>query len=126
VAITTSFLVSPALGLATTLAVVGHEILQEAGDFVLLLHSGFTRRQAVIWNGLSGLSTLLGALVAYAALDQVTWAVPYALVVAAASFLYIGLADLVPGLHGRHESVSGIGRVGMMVGGIGTILLMPH
>ena len=126
VAIATSFLASPTLGLATTLAVVGHEIPQEVGDFVLLLHSGLSRRQAVIWNGLAGLSTLLGALVAYAALDQVTWAVPYALAVAAASFLYIGLADLVPGLHGRHEAVSGMGRLGMMLWGIGTILLMPH
>jgi zinc and cadmium transporter len=126
VAITTSFLASPALGLATTLAVVGHEIPQEVGDFVLLLHSGLSRRQAIIWNGLASFSTLLGALLAYAALDQVTWAVPYALAVAAASFLYIGLADLVPGLHGRHEAVSGMGRMGMMLGGVGTILLMPH
>ena len=119
-------LASPALGVATAVAVIGHEIPQELGDFVLLLEGGFSRAKALLWNGLSGLATLAGAVLAYVALAQATWVVPYALAVAASGFLYIGLADLVPGLHGRRGAASGILQFLMMLLGIAIIAFIQH
>ena len=109
-----------------SVAVIGHEIPQELGDFVLLLEGGFSRAKALLWNGLSGLATLAGALLAYVALAQATWVVPYALAVAASGFLYIGLADLVPGLHGRRGAASGILQFLMMLLGIAIIAFIQH
>lgn len=126
VAVAAAFLASPALGVATAVAVIGHEIPQELGDFVLLLEGGFSRAKALLWNGLSGLATLAGALLAYVALAQATWVVPYALAVAASGFLYIGLADLVPGLHGRRGAASGILQFLMMLLGIAVIAFIQH
>ncbi len=126
VAVAAAFLASPALGVATAVAVIGHEIPQELGDFVLLLEGGFSRAKALLWNGLSGLATLAGAVLAYVALAQATWVVPYALAVAASGFLYIGLADLVPGLHGRRGAASGILQFLMMLLGIAIIAFIQH
>lgn len=121
VAVAAAFLASPSLGIATAVAVIGHEIPQEIGDFCILLGSGFSRAKALLWNGLSGLATLVGALLGYAMLGQATAMVPYILAVAAAGFLYIGLADLVPGLHGRRAAGSGLIQFVMMLAGIATI-----
>ena len=126
VAVAAAFLASPSLGFATAVAVIGHEIPQEIGDFVILLASGFSKSKALLWNALSGLATLVGALVAYVALGQATAVVPYALAVAAAGFLYIGLADLVPGLHGRSGAASGLLQFLMMLAGIATIAFIQH
>ncbi len=126
VAVAAAFLASPTLGLVTAVAVIGHEIPQELGDFVILLEGGFSRAKALLWNGLSGLATLAGALLAYVALAQAAWVVPYALAVAAAGFLYIGLADLVPGLHGRSGAASGVLQFMMMLAGIATIAFIQH
>ncbi len=126
IAVAAAFLASPSLGIATGIAVIGHEIPQEIGDFVILLESGFSKAKALLWNGLSGLSTLAGALVAYVALGQAAAVVPYALAVAAAGFLYIGLADLVPGLHGRSGAASGVLQFMMMLAGIATIAFIQH
>ncbi len=126
VAVAAAFLASPTLGLVTAVAVIGHEIPQELGDFVILLEGGFSRAKALLWNGLSGLATLAGALLAYVALAQAAWSVPYALAVAAAGFLYIGLADLVPGLHGRSGAASGVLQFMMMLAGIATIAFIQH
>ena len=126
VAVAAAFLASPPLGVATAVAVIGHEIPQELGDFVLLLEGGFSRAKALLWNGLSGLATLAGAVLAYVALAQATWVVPYALAVAASGFLYIGLADLVPGLHGRRGAASGILQFLMMLLGIAIIAFIQH
>lgn len=126
VAVAAAFLASPSLGVATAVAVIGHEIPQEIGDFVILMSSGFSRAKALLWNGLSGLATLVGALVAYVTLGQATEVVPYALAVAAAGFLYIGLADLVPGLHGRSGAASGVLQFLMMLTGMAIIAFIQH
>lgn len=126
VAVAAAFLASPSLGIATAVAVIGHEIPQEIGDFIILLGSGFSRAKALLWNALSGLATLVGALLGYAMLGQATALVPYILAVAASGFLYIGLADLVPGLHGRRGAASGLIQFVMMLGGIATIAFIQH
>jgi zinc and cadmium transporter len=96
VLIAAAFLTDPALGWATAIAVIAHEIPQEAGDFVLLLSSGLTFRRALTLNALSGLASVVGALVGYVGLSHAEAFLPYALVLAAASFIYIAIADLLP------------------------------
>ncbi len=129
IAIGAACVASPGLGLVTTLAVLGHEVPQELSDFTILLSSGFSRYRAFFWNTLSGLGTLVGVVVAYGGLGYAEAIVPYALSVAAASFLYIGLADLVPGLHGRMGAAKGIWQFAMMLAGMVTIAMLtmlPH
>ena len=129
IAIGVACVASPALGLVTTLAVLGHEIPQELSDFTILLSSGFSPWQAFWANTLSGMATLVGVVLAFGGLAYAEPIVPYALMLAAASFLYIGLADLVPGLHGRHGAASGGWPFAMMLAGmvtIGMLTMIPH
>lgn len=94
-----SFLVSVPLGIATTLAVILHEIPQEIGDFAVLLHAGYTRKRALWLNFLSALTAVLGTLVAFmlgeAGESFTNWVLP----IAAGGFIYIAVADLIPELH---------------------------
>lgn len=129
IAIGTACVASPGLGLVTTLAVLGHEVPQELSDFTILISSGFSRAKALLWNTLSGLGTLVGVVGAYGWLAYAEPIVPYALSIAAASFLYIGLADMVPGLHGRVGAAKGVWQFVMMIVGmvtIGTLTILPH
>ncbi len=129
IAIGTACVASPGLGLVTTLAVLGHEVPQELSDFTILISSGFSRAKALLWNTLSGLGTLVGVVGAYGWLAYAEPVVPYALSIAAASFLYIGLADMVPGLHGRVSAAKGVWQFVMMIVGmvtIGTLTILPH
>lgn len=115
VAIGLSFQQSWALGAATTLAVVAHEIPQEVGDIMILRHHGWSRARAIGYNALSSLTTIPGALVAYWAGERVQWIAPYALAVSAASFLYIALADLTP----DHRAQRRLGASLVQFAGIG-------
>ena len=101
--IAAAFLADPALGWATSLAVLAHEIPQEISDFMVLLNAGVTRRRALLLNTLSGFAAVAGGVVGYFVLQQAQALVPYALVVSAASFIYIAVADLVPALHEQRE-----------------------
>ena len=96
-----AFLANVKLGVVTALAIIAHEIPQEIGDFLVLLHSGFSRRKALVANALSGLATIVGALIAYFALSQVSGWLPEILAIATASMIYVAVADLIPGLHKR-------------------------
>jgi len=103
VLITAAFLTDFHLGVVTSVAIVAHEIPQEVGDFAILLHSGFSRKKALLFNVLSSLSTIVGAMLAYYSLVNLTQLLPYILAIAASSFIYIAVADLIPGLHKRAE-----------------------
>lgn len=102
--IAAAFLADPMLGVSTTLAVVIHEIPQELGDFVLLLNAGWSRRKAFIANAASSLTAVLGGLLGYFALAGAEDLLPYVLTIAAASFIYIAVADLLPMLHRQRNS----------------------
>jgi hypothetical protein len=95
------FLVDVRLGIAAWLAAAAHEVPQELGDFGVLIHGGWKKRTALLFNLLSGLTFLVGGLVAYAASLQldVRWLVP----LAAGNFLYIGASDLVPEVNKAHS-----------------------
>jgi len=99
--IAAAFMTDIHLGIVTALAIAAHEIPQELGDFIILLHSGFNRKKALFYNILSSLGTVVGALLAYFALDGMHHLLPYILVIAASSFIYIAVADLIPSLHNK-------------------------
>ena len=98
-----AFMTDIHLGVVTSLAVAAHEIPQEVGDFAVLLHSGFSRGRGFLYNILASLTTVVGGVLAYVALQQIDAALPYVLAVAASSFIYIAVADLIPTLHQRAE-----------------------
>jgi len=121
--IAAAFLISFPLGVAAALAVFAHEIPQEVGDFAILLDSGYPTRKAFLYNLLSALAILPGAVIGYAYLEDMQAAVPYVLALSAASFIYIAMADLVPDLH-RHVALSATGRqLLLMSAGIGSIAI---
>ncbi len=101
--IAAAFLTDTHLGIVTALAIAAHEIPQELGDFVILLHSGFKRSKALYYNIISSLGTVAGAILAYFFLVDMQNLLPYILVIAAASFIYIAVADLIPGLHHKNQ-----------------------
>lgn len=105
IVIAAAFLADAALGVATTLAIVAHAVPQQVGDFAVLLHSGFARAKAFAYNVATGIATLAGALAAYAALADMQQWLPTVLAIAAASLLYVAVADLIPSLHRRAEPV---------------------
>lgn len=119
-----AFLLSLPLGVATGLAVISHEIPQELGDFAILLESGYSRGQALLYNTISALTTLPGALLAYFFLAHMMHVVPYILLVGAASFLYIALVDLTPYLHRRFGLADSLLQLGLILAGIATIWLL--
>ncbi len=123
VLIAAAFLEGHELGVVTALAIIAHEIPQEVGDFLILLHSGYSRAKALAFNLLSSLATLLGALLAYYALADLEGVVPIMLCLAAASMIYVAVADLIPGLHKRTELKATLQQVLLIGLGILTIVV---
>lgn len=103
VLITAAFLTDVQLGIVTSLAVAAHEIPQEVGDFAILLESGYSRRNALLYNMGASLATVAGGVLAYFALANVQHSLPYFLALAASSFIYIAVADLIPLLHKKTD-----------------------
>jgi zinc and cadmium transporter len=99
-AIAGTFLIDVRLGITSWLAAAAHELPQELGDFGVLVHGGWSKRRALLFNVLSGLTFLLGGLLAYGLSFQmdVSWLIPFA----AGNFLYIGASDLVPEVN-KHD-----------------------
>ena len=123
VVIAAAFLASPALGIATTVAIVAHAVPQQVGDFAVLVHSGFTRARAFVYNVAVGVATLIGALAGYIALADMQQALPTALAIAASSLLYVAVADLIPSLHRRPEPLETVKQLVLIGLGIGVIAL---
>lgn len=123
VLIAAAFMTDTALGVATTLAIIAHEIPQEVGDFMVLLNAGYNRRRALLLNFASSLMAIAGGVLGYLALDDAREATPYVLVLAAASFIYIAVADLIPEMHRRSDPRSSVVQIVFIGVGIGTILL---
>jgi len=123
VLIAAAFMTDLHLGIVTSLAVAAHEIPQEVGDFAVLLHSGYSRGKAFVFNVLSSLATLIGALVAYWSLADTQHVLPYILAIAASSFIYIAVADLIPGLHKRLHFSATMQQLALIVIGVLVIYL---
>jgi zinc and cadmium transporter len=116
--------VSIPLGVTSALAVAAHEIPQQVGDFAILLHAGYSTSKALWLNVLSGLSAAGGVLLAYLAIDRLPHILPYFLPVAAASFLYIAMSDLIPSLHRSPLEGGAIRQVLLVGAGILTVTLL--
>src|SRR4030066_1562076 len=124
VIVAAAFLVDTHLGIVTAMAIIAHEIPQEVGDFMILLHSGYSKAQAFFVNVLSSLAMLVGGVLAYFALQFVQSLVPTLLALAAASMIYVAVADLIPGLHKRAQLRDTAQQVALIALGVGSILLI--
>jgi len=121
VLIAAAFLTDVHLGLVTSLAIMAHEVPQEVGNFAVLLHSGVSRRRALLLNMLTSLTAVIGGVVGYFALEKSLAALPFALAVAASSLLYVAVADLIPELHRRTDARSGVMQVLLLTVGVAVI-----
>ena len=122
--IAAAFLENTELGIVTALAIIAHEIPQEVGDYLILLHSGYSRMKALAYNLLSSLATLVGSLLAYYALSELNEWIPYLLGLAAASMIYVAVADLIPGLHKRTELKATLQQVLLIGMGVASIAIV--
>jgi len=118
-----AFLTGTDVGIVTALAVAAHELPQEVGDLAVLLHGGFSAKRAFLANLAVGVTTLAGGLAAYLALAPFAAVLPYVLAVAAGSFVYVAVADLIPGLHRRTDPGAGLGQVALILAGLALIYL---
>ena len=118
VLIAAAFLTDVQLGIVTSLAVAAHEILQEAGDFAILLHSGFSKKKALIYNVLASLTTVLGGVLAYYSLAGLHDSLPYFLAIASSSFIYIAVADLIPTLHKKTDIKTSLQQIALILAGV--------
>jgi zinc and cadmium transporter len=124
VLIAAAFAVNIELGIVTALAIVAHEIPQEVGDFLILLHSGYSKRAAFGLNLLSSFAMVLGGCLAYFTLQGMQEWVPTLLGFAIASMVYVSVADLIPGLHRRPELQATAQQVALITLGIATVWLV--
>ncbi|MBS0380150.1 MAG: ZIP family metal transporter [Proteobacteria bacterium] len=118
VIIAAAFLNDRTLGWVTTFAVAAHEIPHRVGDFGILVNAGMSRQRALWLNLATGLASLGGALGAYFALGASMGFLPYALAFAAAGFLYVAVAGLIPGLQRRADPRTSVTQVSLMTLGI--------
>lgn len=118
VIIAASFSVSLPIGLATTLAVMLHEIPQEVGDFAVLLHAGYTKRRALGLNFLSALCALLGAAVFFMIGELATPLTVLFVPLTAGGFIYIAVADLIPELHKTKQGKDSVYQLAAVLAGI--------
>lgn len=125
-AIAVSFMVSPAVGVATTVAVFIHEIPQEVADFSVLLSGGTAPRRAILFNILSALASLLGAVLAYAFSTQVEGILPILLAVTAGGFIYIAASDLIPEIHKERRRALMVRQFGFFLVGCAVIAVLTR
>jgi zinc and cadmium transporter len=121
VVIAAAFVADVEVGVVTAIAIIAHEIPQEVGDFLVLLHSGYSRTRALVLNALSSLAMLAGGLIAYYSLQDMRQVIPALLAFAASSMIYVAVADLIPGLHRRPEIAAGVQQSLLIAAGVATV-----
>lgn len=124
VLIAAAFMADTELGIVTAVAIIAHEVPQEVGDFLILLHSGYSKRKALLLNMLASAAMVVGGVLAYFTLQSAQSLVTPLLALAAASMLYVAVADLIPGLHRRTELSATLQQVLLIGLGIATIWLV--
>ena len=124
VLIAAAFLQSTELGIIAAVAIIAHEIPQEVGDFLILLHSGYSRARALAMNLLSSAATVVGGVLGYYGLQVMEGLETTLLGIVAASMIYVAVADLIPGLHRRPEFRDGATQTVLIALGIGCIALV--
>lgn len=124
VLIAAAFLADTQLGIVTALAIIAHEVPQEVGDFLILLHSGYSKKYAFALNLLSSAAMVVGGVLAYFTLQTMQQWINTLIALAIASMLYVAVADLIPGLHRRPEIRATVQQVVLIALGIATIWLV--
>ncbi len=122
--IAAAFLTDIHLGIVTALAIIAHEIPQEVGDFAILLHSGYSKSKALWLNLISSFAAVLGGILGYFTLQTMQSWISSLLALAAASMIYVAVADLIPGLHKRAQLRDTLHQVVLILLGVGTVALM--
>lgn len=121
VLVAAAFLTDPLLGVLTAASIIVHEVPHKLGDFVVLLNAGLARRRAFALILFTSLCSALGGIIGYFVLQQAQDWVPYVLVVAASSFLYISVADLMPQMHERVSLADAVPQ--LLLVGVGVVLI---
>ena len=124
--IAAAFMVDYQVGIFTAIAIIAHEIPQEIGDFIVLLNAGFSRTRALFYNFICGLSAVLGGVLAYFFLEKAQGAMPYLLVIASSSFIYIAVSDLIPQMHRRPHWRESLRQIMLIGCGIGLVILLSR
>jgi len=104
--IAASYMINFSLGLATSIAILAHEIPQEIGDYAVLVYGGFKRSKALMYNFLTALTALIGAIAGYFLFKYLD--LTFILPIVAGSFIYIATSDLIPELHKKPEAIESI------------------
>ena len=119
-----SYMVSPSIGIATTLAVIMHEIPQEVGDFGVLIHAGLSVKKALALNFLSALTAMLGVILAIVMGSEIEGFSLSLLPIAAGGFLYIAGSDLIPELHHEVKASKSLLQFVMILLGVGVMAML--
>jgi zinc and cadmium transporter len=114
------------LGFATALAIVAHEIPQEVGDYIVLLNAGLSRAKALLFNAISGMAAVVGGVLGYWLIGSFDGVLPYLLVLASSSFIYISVADLLPQLQQRLALRETLAQVLWLAVGLGVAFAVAH
>ena len=122
--IAAAFMADYQVGIFTAIAIIAHEIPQEIGDFIVLLNAGFSRTRALLYNLICGLSAVVGGVLAYFFLERAHAAMPYLLVIASSSFIYIAVSDLIPQMHRRPHWVESLRQTVLIACGVGFVILL--
>jgi len=112
------------LGVSTAMAVAAHQVPQEVGDFAILLGAGYSRRRALALNGVAALAGVLGACLIYVTAGWVPRALPYILAFAGGNFMYVAMADLIPGLHRGAVDAGALRQVLLVAAGVATVVVL--
>ncbi|MCC7006049.1 MAG: ZIP family metal transporter [Ottowia sp.] len=126
VLVAAAFLTDPQLGVVAALAIVAHEIPQEIGDFMVLLNAGFSKKRALCYNFISTLAAVLGGLLGYFLLEHTLSWVPYLLVLASSSFIYIAVSDLMPQMQRRATWGESCIQIFLIAAGVSVVLLIQY
>jgi zinc and cadmium transporter len=124
--IAAAFIADPHIGVVTALAIAAHEIPQEVGDFIVLLNAGFSRARAFAYNLLSSLAAIVGGVIGYLLFDRMATWVPFVLVLASSSFIYIAVSDLMPQMQRRPNWRESAIQLMLVILGVALVYQLTH
>jgi len=119
IVIAAAFVTDYRIGLTTLIAMAAHEIPQEIGDFGVLLHAGFNKRKALLWNFVIALTAVVGGIVGWLTISSYGDITPYLLPIAAGGFIYIAVSDLLPELRQQEDLKTFFGHFFCLLIGVG-------
>lgn len=126
VIIAAAFLADTHLGVITSLAIIAHEIPQEVGDYIVLINAGFSRGKALLYNAVSGGAAIVGGVLGFFLISPWQSALPYLMVVASSSFIYVAVADLIPQLQQRLTLRETLQQLAWLAAGLIIISTLVH